>query len=330
MSNETIIIQNAPQIEGLSFRHLRGEEDYQKMLAVREKSKDYDKVDPLSTLESIPTLKQLEEGISEDHGDPYRDVLIAEGNGEVIGYNHISWWTEEDGTWLYLHLGYLLPEWRGKGIGTAMLHYAENHIRTIAKNHRTNGKDMFGTNATSTEKEKTALLLNEGYKSVWTLAEFEFTDFDNLPDLPFPEGFILKPVEEKHLRMIYDANNEVYTGTWGHSTPSEEDFQEFIKNVDTTLWQVAWDGDQIAGFVLSEIKNGRGEMTEVSVRKPWRRRGLAYALLVKSLQELHKRGVTLVRLHTDAEGKAGARPLYEKVGFKHLKDVVRYRKPIDY
>lgn len=330
MANKIITLTDAPKIEQLTFRNFVGEEDYQNMLSVREQSKEYDKVDSSSTLELIPTLEQLKEGLYEDHGDPYKDVLIVEINGKVIGYNHVGWWTEEDGTWLYLHLGYLLPQWRGKGIGTAMLHYAEHHIRDITKNHPTNGKGMFGTSATSTEKEKTALVLREGYKPVWTLAEFEFTKFDKLPNIPLPEGFVLKPVEEKHLRMIYDANHEVYAGTWGHTAPSEEDFQEFIKDIDPTLWQVAWDGEQIAGFVLSEIRNGRGETTEVSVRKPWRRKGLAYALLVRSLQELHKRGVSTIRLHTDAEGKAGARPLYEKTGFKHLKDVVRYRKPIEY
>jgi ribosomal protein S18 acetylase RimI-like enzyme len=317
-----------PQITGLTFRHFQGEDDYLTMLTVREQSKEYDKVDPLSTLESIPTLEQLKEELHEEHSDPYKDVLIAEKDGKVIGYNHVCWWTEEDGTWLYLHLGYLLPQWRNKGIGTTMLHSAENHILELAKTHVAHGKKMFGSNATSTEKEKTALLLREGYTPVWTLAEFEFTDFATLPDISLPAGFTIKLVEENHLRMIYDANHEVYAGTWGHTAPSEEDFQEFIKNVDTSLWQVAWDDDQIAGFVLSEIRNGRGEMTEVSVRKPWRRMGLAYVLLVKNLQELKKRGVSVVRLHTDAEGKAGARSLYEKTGFKHLKDVVRYRKPI--
>lgn len=320
---------NKLSIPGLRFRLLENDTDYHSLVAIRRKSATYDQVDSLSTLENIPTVKQLKESLHEDYADPYKDVLIVEVDGNVIGYNHTQWWTEEDGTWLYLHLGYLLPEWRGKGIGNTMLQHAEDHIRAIAREHPTNGKAMFGSSATSTEKEKTALLLKEEYKTVWTLAEFEFTDFNNLPKISLPEGFILKPVKKEHLKKIYQANDEIYAGMWGHTPASEEGFQEFIKDIDHTLWQVAWDGEQIAGFVLSKIQNGRGEVVEVSVRKPWRRKGLAYVLLVKSLQEFHRRNISIVRLHTDAEGKAGAKQLYEKTGFRHLKDSIRYRKPLN-
>jgi mycothiol synthase len=315
-------------VNDVTFRCFAGEQDYQAMIAVREESKEYDKVDPLSTLEGIPTVVELKEELHIESVDQYKDVLIAEVNGKVIGYNHIRWWREEDGTCCYLHLGYLVPQWRRKGIGSTMLHRSEKRIREIAKNQSRCNKGVFGSNASSKEFEKSALLLLEGYKPVWTLAEFEFTDFLHLPNVLLPEGFFIKPVVQEHLHMIYLANHEVYIGNWGNTTPSEEGFREFISNTDPTLWQVAWDKHEIAGFVLSEIRNGVGVVTEVSVREPWRRKKLAYSLLTKNLKELHKRGVSVVRLHTDAEGRSGARSLYEKIGFVHLKDFVRYRKDI--
>lgn len=51
--------------------------------------------------------------------------LVAEVNGKVIGYTTLGCWQEHDGRWVYLVLGWVLPEWRGKGIGTAMLHWGE-------------------------------------------------------------------------------------------------------------------------------------------------------------------------------------------------------------
>ena len=52
--------------------------------------------------------------------------------------------------------------------------------------------------------------------------------------------------------------------------------------LDTDLWVVAWDGDQIAGVVQNWIwpeENERlgvkrGWLEHISVRRPWRRRGL--------------------------------------------------------
>ncbi len=50
-------------------------------------------------------------------------------------------------------------------------------------------------------------------------------------------------------------------------------------------WQVAWDGDQVAGMVLNFIDTAeneenhrlRGYTGTICVRRPWRRRGLARA-----------------------------------------------------
>lgn len=315
-------------VSDLTFRNFAGEQDYQSMIAVREESKEYDQVDPLSTMEGIPTIVELKEELHIESVDPYNNVLIAEVNGKVIGYNHLRWWREEDGTCCYLHLGYLVPQWRRKGIGSTMLRWSEKRIREIAKNQSGCYKSVFGSNASTKEIDKSALLLQEGYKPVWTLAEFEFTDFLHLANVSLPEGLVIKPVVKEDLHRIYLANHEVYAGTWGNTASSEEGFREFISNADHTLWQAAWDKNEIAGFVISEIRNGVGVVTEVSVRKPWRRRNLAYSLLIKNLKELHKRGVSVVRLHTDAEGRSGARSLYEKIGFVHLKDFVRYRKDI--
>lgn len=319
-----------PKIEGLIFRTYRDEGDLPKMVSVREKSKEHDKIDVLSTLEGIPTVQDLSDSLDDDNCEPTKDILIVEISGEVIGYCKLGWWTESDGTWLYLHIGFLLPEWRGKSIGTAMLRWSQNRIREIAKNHQTNGKGMFGSNAATTEIEKTKLLLNDGYKKVFTMVEMDFNISQSLEDIPLAEGFEIRPVKSEDIRNIWEANNEVYTSRDFVTPPTEEDFKEFAENPcnDISLWQVAWHGDEVASFVLSEIKDGKGEMTEVSTIEKYRRKGLAMALLVKNLIALKEKGVDVIRLHTNGENVAGARSLYEKVGFKHLKDHVRYRKPI--
>lgn len=73
---------------------------------------------------------------------------------------------------------------------------------------------------------------------------------------------------------------------------------------------------------------GRGEMAEVSVGAPWRRRGLGLALVVAGLHALAERGVSEARLHARADNIYGAPHLYERVGFGPLKRFARYRKPL--
>ena len=47
------------------------------------------------------------------------------------------------------------------------------------------------------------------------------------------------------------------------------------------------------------------------------------------MQDQESRGVGTVRLHTNAENVYASWRLYEGVGFRRIKEYVRYRKPMD-
>jgi ribosomal protein S18 acetylase RimI-like enzyme len=101
------------------------------------------------------------------------------------------------------------------------------------------------------------------------------------------------------------------------------------------MWQVAWDGDQVAGLVINTIYERENEMEGVKVgwldsvatRRAWRRRGLAGALIARSLAVLRDRGMDVAGLGVDAENPTGALGLYESFGFSKLRSHVFYRKP---
>jgi GNAT superfamily N-acetyltransferase len=109
------------ETSAINFKNYLNTDDFKSMASVRQKSAPYDQVDPLSSLENIPTVQDIEKSLSDDNCNPYKDILIVENGNEVIGYNKIGWWKENDGTYLYLHLGYLIPEYRGKGLAYALL-----------------------------------------------------------------------------------------------------------------------------------------------------------------------------------------------------------------
>ena len=62
------------------------------------------------------------------------------------------------------------------------------------------------------------------------------------------------------------------------------------------------------------------------MRKPWRRRGLAQALLLASFRDFRRRGETLVRLGVDSENPTGAVRLYERAGMRQVWRADVYRK----
>jgi mycothiol synthase len=70
----------------------------------------------------------------------------------------------------------------------------------------------------------------------------------------------------------------------------------------------------------------RGWLDSVFVRRPWRRRGLAQALVARSLIALRERGITEAMLGVDSENPTGAVGVYERAGFTVAHSGIAYRK----
>lgn len=323
-------MQGATSVAEITFRHYIGPDDFAAMLAIIEGKRDWDQVDPESTVESLPTLEEIATSwgaLSLEFLE--QNLLFAEVCGQVIGYSAVDHWPEADGTWLYLILLRILPGWRTQGIDRALLHWAEDRARKLAADHPHGGKVAFTANATSTEREFTTLLQEEGYKPAITLIEMIFNDFANLPpEPPLPGGIQLRPATPADYRALWDARQAAYRGTLGFQETSEEQHQEFAANPnnDLSLWLVAWDADGIAGMLLSERHGTRAVIPELNVRPDWRRRGLGRALMVRGLHLLVAQGAQTVRLHTWLENEQRSFDLYAALGFRTLKQSVWYRK----
>jgi len=332
--NDTEVVSGAPDIPGLHFRRFRGESDFPKMVAVVEGSKVVDGIEEVSTVEnmarSYANLKNC---------DPYRDAILVEVNGEVVGYKRVTWWSELDGTHIYEHFGFLLPQWRNKGIGRALLRHSEARLREIAQGHPNAKARFFDSGTSDTQPGLESLLKSEGYTPVRYFFEMVRPDLENIPDAPLPEGIEVRPVQPEHLRAIWEAEVEAFKDHWGEWETEEADYQRWLEHpfFQPHLWQVAWDGDQIVGMVrnfIDEKSNAeygrkRGWTENISVRRPWRKRGVARALIASSFR-LHKElGMTEAALGVDAENPNGALQLYEGMGFRTVKRNTAYRKPFE-
>lgn len=101
---------------------------------------------------------------------------------------------------------------------------------------------------------------------------------------------------------------------------------------DPTLWFLLWDGDELAGFALDfpefGTDTGLGLVNWLGVRKPWRRRGLAEALLQRSFAVLYARGKRRVGLGVDAQNVTGALRLYERVGMRAVRRYGTWQKDL--
>jgi ribosomal protein S18 acetylase RimI-like enzyme len=266
-------------------------------------------------------------------------MLIAEMDGEVIGYNRVSWKQEEQGDYVYVLIGFLLPAWRRMGIGSAMFEYALRRLRKIARSHPPQSQKSFESYAADTEHGTTALLRSAGFQPVRYFFEMVRRPLRDLPKARMPEGLEVRPVKPEHIRPIWEAMNEAFQDQWGYVQPVEEDFHEFKDNplIDLKLWKVAWDGNQVAGMVLNfinkqenrEYNRLRGYTEDISVRRPWRRKGVARSLLVQSMQMFKDLGMEETALGVDTKNPSGALRLYQSVGYRQVQRFTSYRKDLE-
>ena len=320
-----------PLPPGVSLRHLQAPDDYHAMNTVANAVRAAEGNEFYSTDEQFATYYD-----NMTDSDPAEDVAIVEIDGRMVGYGRASWREAVGG--LRVYDVYPLVDAADQAVFTALVDVLEARARTIAAGHPA-GEKMLQAFVGATAPKRDALLLRAGYEPVRFSYLMIRPSLDDLPDAPLPPGLEIREVQPDHLPLIWAADQEAFRDHWGFTPATDADYDQFLNDPvtnDTSLWRVAWDGDEVAGQVRSYIGAEENERfgrrrayTEnISVRRPWRRRGLARALIAASFPLLRARGMTEAALSVDAENTSGALRVYEACGFKPVSRSTRYRKPL--
>jgi mycothiol synthase len=325
-----VVVPNAPDIPGLRFRLLRDDADYEPLAALIA---DTHLADGVEWIPDAGSLRVDYENMAEF--DPRRQVILAEVDGRLVAFGRFHRELRDD-TAVYMTQGNVHPDYRRRGLGRAILRYNVDRLVELASSRADTRQREFGAWATQGEVGGRALLESEGYRAIRYGFAMRRPTLDDLPAAPLPHGVELRPVSEADHRAIFDADNEAFRDHWGHRESTDEDFRALFGQPDlnTDLWRVAWDGSDVAGSVLTFVFGSenatlgvkRGWLERISVRRPWRRRGLAKALIVSALAGLRDAGMTEAMLGVDSENPTGALQLYESLGFVERDRGYSYRK----
>jgi mycothiol synthase len=336
---ELIIIGEKQYIPQLTFRRFQGEVDYPLMLSILRESAQADQIIETASLDGIAHWCA-----PSDRFDPHQDILFAldgsaGGEPAVIGFSRVSWYTGRKGARLYFQTSYLLPDWRDQGFWPVMVRQNERRLRDIAAGHAFTPRRFFQAWAAASQVQWISVLESEGYQAVRHFNNM-LRPLDDIPDRALPAGLQVRPVKPEHYRGIWEAQKEVNQELFEMVAENwtEEMYQAWLADPSHTpqLWQVAWDGEQVAGMVLNRIDQAenrarerkRGYTEHVFVRRPWRQRGLASALIAQSLQILKAQGMEEAELGVDSENESGAFGLYKRMGYQTFSTDIWFRKPM--
>ncbi len=332
---DRLSVPEAPDIPGLVFRSYRGPDDLPAMVDVLSAVEIADETFEMMTVDELRNwLSNLNDFV------PERDLLLAEVDGRLVAFAERMRMLR-DGTPVYETFGRVAPDWRRHGLGRAMLRFNEaqaserSRLDDVALG---TSPAMLGSWSLDSAIGNRRLLETEGYTVARWFFELGRSGLDDVPELALPAGIELRPVPEGRARDVLLADFEAFQDHWGARQMNDTDVRRILgdPNTDLSLWQVAWAGDEVVGSVQAAIFAAdneaagirRGWLDRVSVRRPWRRRGVAAALIAAALIELRRRGMDQASLGVDAENPTGALGLYERLGFHLEKRSAAYRKPL--
>jgi mycothiol synthase len=321
-------------IPGVRFRGLRRPDDYVGMAAASQAARD------ASGRVSGVTTESL--AIAWEHFvnfDPERDALIVERADRIIGFGRISWRDQVDGDRAFTSICILRPEERGQGIGQVMLDWADNRLATIAAGMSEPRPAIRGAYTWADDVHGTSLMTRNGWTEHGRGYEMFRATLADIPDVPLPDGLVVRDVRPGDRRRVWDASIEAFRDHRLEPEMTDLDWQRFVvdERQDPALWVIGFDGDEVAGGVLGMIddeenrQQGRlfGVVDEVFTRRPWRRRGLARALVARCLIRLRDRGMTSASLGVDGLNPQGAMTLYESLGFTVASTEIHWIRPFN-
>lgn len=328
---------SAAGVPGLVIRRYRGEADIPDMVCVANAELAMDRSTARRTVEA----ETAELRHASEQFDPARDVHLAEVDGVLVAHGNVDWVDTTDGLREYRTGGYVDPAWRRRGIGRALLRANLARLREIAAAHQTDRPRVLGLWINQDAEGARALAASEGFAPVRWFFEMERPAIDrDLPEIPpLPDGLEVRPVGRDEAWQLWEADVEAFQDHWGGFDASEANFRRWTERPEwqPELFVVAWDGDEIAGGVVNAVfaeENealgvSRGWLESVFTRRRWRKRGLARALIARSLHVLAAQGLDSAALGVDADNPSGALGLYESFGFGVIHRGQAWRRPME-
>jgi mycothiol synthase len=244
------------------------------------------------------------------------DSWLFEADGQLAA---AGWFDLLPGEEVGFAAGVVHPGWKAKGLGTQLVDRSEERARHY-------GAKRLHQFAFAKDAAAVQLFTDRGYYEVRRFYEMAI-DLEEPPEAP---PFGIETLDVEQAAAFYAALDEAFQDHWEHhSTPFDEWWARHASNpgFDPSLWFVIREGDEMVAVSRNEAnRNGGGYVASIGVRRPWRGKGYAKALLLHTFREFYERGLTRVTLGVDAENPTGATHLYERVGMHVEQENIFFEK----
>ena len=245
--------------------------------------------------------------------DPAQDMFLAVEGGSITGYADVTSPGDEREV---VYADVRVPPGRERVVERLLAEVERRATELGVAGARIRAP------ANVSDEDYRGALMRHGFEVVRSSFTMEIDLGQSTGEPAWPAGLASRPFRPGEERAVYDAYVEAFGDHWGFVPESFADWCTWNvgRKADTSLWRLVEDGDEIAALCLSDPSRGDdptlGWISVLGVRRPWRRRGLARALLLESFALFRSAGRRRAALGVDSENTTGALALYESVGMR--------------
>ena len=333
---ETLELPALPALSEFEFRALRGDDVpalFELLLAIEQ----------ADNRDLVQTLADLEREFNDPWSNPEIDALAAfTPEGQLVGLARTFQNSQPEAEvrcWLMLEVH---PAQRATGLEDVLLDWAEERgrQRLLLAGGDASRVLRFGVQDTQTKRQ--AQLEERGFNIVRYFYRMQRDLNEPIAAVQLPSDLALRVYAPQAggpdlSAAVHAAFNEAFRDHWSFDPVSDEDWQMFFlerTSFKPDLSYVVMAGAEVVGLSLNGIspeenaRHGRNEgwIEDLAVRRAWRKRGVATALLCAAMHAFKAEDLQYAMLHVDAENPTGALRVYEQVGFNPVRRYVQYQK----
>ncbi len=283
---------------------------------------------------------QSAEELEEEFGGPYcfleHDVIVAEHESRIIGVGYTIFLpseTKEERCYIF---GTTKPEFRGNGVGTAVMQWASEHGESLLRSTNRTIPKYLRSDMSATNTSAGSLFQSFNMSPVrWN--DDLIIDLANSPEVFTASGYSIVPWDSSRDEEARITKNQAFMDHWGSTPTSEEGWEQLVHGSTARLEHSFFaldSNNNIVGLLLShryesddEVLGKRiGWIDKLATLSKHRGKAIGRSLITHALAAYRRDDLTHGALDVDTENPTGAYGLYTSVGFSTFRGKVTYER----